>query len=149
MKQLGIVACIVFGAMLIGCGGGNSSTPGTINGNWSATLTNPDNSTAFAFTTSLTETSGSSVNITNFTFTTTSPCFSSGTTETGTFTLSGDLNGNVTGTYAMTIQSGTPSGNQLTLQGTVNNNVISGTWILSGVTQGCTGSGNFTMTPTA
>jgi hypothetical protein len=28
----------------------------------------------------------------------------------------------------------------------VNNNAITGTWTLTGVTSGCTGSGNFTMT---
>jgi len=46
----------------------------------------------------------------------------------------------------LTITSATPSGNTLTLQGTVNNNAITGTWTLTGLTPGCTGSGNFTLT---
>lgn len=147
MRQLGIILSVVLGVLLIGCGGSNSTMPGTINGNWTATLSNPDQSTAFGFTTTLTESSSTALSVTNFNFTTSSPCFSSGTTESGTFTLTGNTNNVITGNFGMTIQSGTPSGNQLSLQGTVNNNVISGTWSLTGVTAGCTGSGNFTMNP--
>ncbi len=64
----------------------------------------------------------------------------------GGFSLTGNFNGNVSGTFHMTIQSGTPSGNILSLQGNVNNSMIAGTWTLTGVTAGCSGSGNFTMT---
>jgi hypothetical protein len=81
----------------------------------------------------------------NLNFTTSSNCFASGSTETGSFNLSGNFNGNVTGSFGLTIQSGTPSGNTLTLNGAVKSNAIAGTWTLSGVTAGCSGSGTFTM----
>ena len=76
---------------------------------------------------------------------TTSPCFSSGNTESGSFTLGGDFNGNVKGQFGMTVQSGTPSGNTLALTGTVNGNTITGNWTLTG-SSGCAGNGTFTMT---
>src|SRR5262249_42387543 len=136
---------LVLGLILAGCGG-SSNNPSNINGNWTAMLTNPDGTPAFAFTTSFTQSSGTGVSVTNLSFTTGSDCFSSGGTATGSFVLSGNFNGNVTGTFQMTDQSGTPSGNLLTLQGTVSGNTISGTWTLTGVTAGCTGSGSFTMT---
>jgi hypothetical protein len=145
LKCFGIVIMIAVGLVLGACGGGSSNS-GNINGNWTATLTNTDNSPAFGFTTSLTQSSGTDVTVANFNFTTSSPCFASGDTETGSFTLSGNFNGNVTGGFGMTIQSGTPSGNTLTLQGTVKNNAVTGTWTLTGVTSGCTGAGTFTMT---
>jgi hypothetical protein len=148
MKPIGIAALLSAALMLGGCGGGNSSSnAATVNGNWNASLmSSASSSPIFAFTTNLTESSGTSLSVTHFTFTTTSPCFAGGETETGGFVLSGNFNGNVTGALQMTVQSGTPGGNTLTLQGQVNNNAISGTWVLSGVTTGCTGSGNFTMT---
>ncbi len=146
MKQLSIAVLLVVGLTLVACGGGSSSSSNTINGNWTATLTNPDGSPAFGFTTSLNQSSGTAVTVTNLSFTTSTPCFSSGGTETGSFVLSGNFNGSVTGGFQMTVQSGTPSGNTLTLQGTVNNNAVTGMWTLTGVTSGCTGSGTFTMT---
>jgi hypothetical protein len=130
--------------MLSACGGG-TSTSSTVTGNWTATLSNPDSSPAFAFTTSLNQTGGStSVNVTALSFTTSTSCFSSGTTETGSFALSGNFNGQTQGTYQMTVQSVTPSDNLLTLQGTVKDKTISGTWTLAGAA-GCSGSGNFVM----
>ncbi len=146
MKQLSIAVLLVVGLTLVACGGGSSSSSNTINGNWTATLTNPDGSPAFGFTTLLNQSSGTAVTVTNLSFTTSTPCFSSGGTETGSFVLSGNFNGSVTGGFQMTVQSGTPSGNTLTLQGTVNNNAVTGMWTLTGVTSGCTGSGTFTMT---
>jgi hypothetical protein len=149
MKQTGIATLLSAALLLGGCGGGNSSSnAGNVNGNWNASLMSSASSTqpVFAFTTNFTESSGSSLSVTHFTFTTSSPCFAGGETETGGFVLSGNFNGSVTGALQMAVQSGNPSGNALTLQGQVNNNTISGTWVLSGVTSGCTGSGNFTMT---
>jgi hypothetical protein len=146
MKQLGIAVLLVLGLTLAACGGGSSSSSNSINGNWTATLTNPDGSPAFAFTTSLSQSSGTVVTVTNLSFTTSTSCFSSGGTETGSFVLSGNFNGSVSGGFQMTAQSGTPSGNTLILQGTVNNNAVTGTWTLTGVTSGCTGSGTFIMT---
>jgi hypothetical protein len=144
------VLTIVLGLVLIlgGCGNSNSTNSGNgnVNGNWTATLTNPDSTPAFAFTTTFTQMSGSSVNVTNFTFTTASPCFVSGETETGSFILSGNFSGSVAGAFQLTIKSGNPSGDTLTLNGTANNNTITGTWTLVGISSGCSGSGNFVVT---
>ncbi|HWY58226.1 MAG TPA: hypothetical protein VNZ03_27420 [Terriglobales bacterium] len=141
MRQFGIALVMAVGLVLVACGGGSSSND-TVTGNWTATLTGTQDLT---FTTSL-QSNGSSVTGTNLTFTTSTPCFTSGGSQTGSFILSGNLNGNVTGTFQLTITSGTPPGNTLVLQGTVNNNTITGTWTLTGLTSGCTGSGNFTLT---
>jgi hypothetical protein len=148
MRRLGIVLLTsALSLFLAGCGGGNTGPGGgNINGNWTATLSDSGNSPVFTFTTSFHQGGGTDVTVTNFTFTTSSPCFVSGGTETASFVLSGNFNGNVTGTFELSIQSDNPSGNTLTLQGTVKNNAISGTWTLSGVTSGCTGNGNFTIT---
>jgi hypothetical protein len=145
MNSFRIVMLLVVSTMLSSCGGGGS-TSSTVTGNWTAALSNPDASPAFAFTTSLNQSSGStSVNVTTLSFSTSTQCFSSGSTETGSFVLSGNFNGQTQGTYQMTIQSGTPSGNLLTLQGSVKDNTISGTWTLTGGTSGCSGTGNFVM----
>ncbi|HEX4423876.1 MAG TPA: hypothetical protein VH079_00655 [Terriglobales bacterium] len=148
MRRLGIVLLVAFGLLLVGCGG-NGSGPGSgngnINGNWTATLMDSGNTPVFTFTTSFRQGNGSDVSVTNLTFTTSSPCFVSGGTETAQFMLSGNFSGSVTGSFELTIQSATPSGNTLTLEGTAKNGLITGTWTLSGVTSGCTGNGNFTI----
>jgi len=138
MKQFAITPILALIVVLVACG--NSNNSGNINGNWTATLTN----TAFNFTTSLSVNGDQSLRVTNFNFSTSSPCFESGDSETGSFTLSGNVNGNVTGKFQFTVQSGSPSGNMLTLTGTANGNTISGMWTLTGGA-GCQGSGNFTM----
>jgi hypothetical protein len=141
-----VLACLLgFVLVLAGCGN-NSNGMSNINGNWSASLTNTDGTQAFNFTTTFTQMSGSNVSVTNLTFTTSSPCFVSGQTETGSFVIAGNFNGSVTGAFQLGVQSGNPSGNTLMLQGTVKNNTITGTWTLTGVTAGCTGSGNFVLT---
>jgi hypothetical protein len=86
-----------------------------------------------------------SVSFVNFQFTTNSPCFVRGETESGSFTLAANLNGQVNGTFGLIVRSGTPSGNTLALTGTAAGNSISGNWTLTG-SPGCTGSGTFTMT---
>ena len=149
MKQTGIAMLLALGLTLGACGGGGTgSASGNVNGNWTATLTNPEGAPTFAFTTSLSQNSGSStVNVTTLNFTTATPCFDSQTSETGSFILSGNFNGNVTGAFGMTITTVSPgTQNTLTLQGNANNNTISGTWTLTGAQSGCTGSGNFTLT---
>jgi len=147
VKTFGISLLMLLGLMLAACGGGSSdNNSGNINGTWTATLTDPNNpnSPAFAFGTSFTQMSGSNVSVTNFTFTTENDsCFGTASTETGSFGLSGNFNGNVTGTFAMTVQSASPSGNTLSLNGSVTNNQITGTWVLT--SPGCTGSGTFSM----
>jgi hypothetical protein len=145
MKYFAGIILLGLAVTLIACGGGNSSS-GNINGNWSATLTGSQD---IGFTTSFTQGSGSTLNVANFTFTTQSPCFSSSTTETGSFTLSGNSGGNVQGNFGMTISTMFPPGqtnNELTLQGTVNSGTVSGNWNLTGAQTGCTGTGSFTMT---
>jgi hypothetical protein len=142
MKQFGIAMVMAVGLILVACGGGNSSGSNNVTGNWTATLTGTQDLT---FTTSL-QSNGSSVTGTNLSFTSSTPCFTSGGSQTGSFVLSGNFNGNITGTFQLTITSGTPPGNTLTLQqGMVSNNTISGTWTLTG-TGGCTGAGTFTLT---
>jgi hypothetical protein len=146
MKQFGIAMVLALGLALAACGGGSSTNSGNVTGNWTAMLTNTDGTPAFSFTTSLTQGNGTAtVTGTNLSFNPSTPCFTSGGTQTGTFLLSGNGNGNPTGVFQLTITSATPPGNTLTLQGTVTNNTIAGNWNLSGVT-GCTGTGNFTIT---
>ena len=143
MKFIGIACTLVLAVGLVGCGGGNSS--GNINGNWSAMLTNADGSPAFAFTTSFTQASGSDLTVTNFNFSTSGSCFGSDpVTETGSFGLTGNFNGNVSGTFGMTITATNNPSDILTLQGTVNNGKITGTWTLTGSVS-CSGNGNFTI----
>ncbi len=98
-KTLGMMILLLLPALgATGCGNSNGSNSGNINGTWTANLTNPDNSPAFAFTTDFTQQSGSSISITSFKFTTSGSCFTTPTTETGSFGLSGTFNGTVTGT---------------------------------------------------
>lgn len=147
MKQLGIATLLVLVVMLGACGSSNSNST-DISGNWTATLTDVNGATDFAFTTTLTE-SGTTISGSNLTFTTGSPCFGTGTTESGGFTASGTTNGVTSGVFQLTVQSGASSANgdnTLNLQGTLNNNTVSGTWTLTGTGTGCVGSGNFSMT---
>jgi hypothetical protein len=139
-----LLCLIIVGATLVGCGS-SSANPANINGNWNATLTNSGNQTIFQFGTSLVVNGDGSLSVSNFTFTSNSSCFGSAETESGSFTLSGNFNGQVNGTFGFTVQSSSPSGNTLTLTGTANGNTISGSWQLTG-SAGCTGNGTFIMT---
>jgi hypothetical protein len=131
-------------ASLVGCGT-SSANPANINGNWNATLTNSGNQTLFQFGTSLVVNGDGSLGVSNFTFTSNSACFESAETESGSFTLNGNFNGQVSGTFGFTMQSSSPSGNTLALNGTANGNTISGSWQLTG-SAGCAGNGTFIMT---
>src|ERR1700680_1195775 len=123
----------------------NHSNSSNISGNWTAVLTNSsDRSQAFTFTTSITENNDGTLSVTNLTISSSS-CFVSGETESGSFALGGNFNGNVTGQFQFKVLSASPSNNVLTLTGTANGNTIKGTWTLTGGT-GCQGSGTFTMT---
>src|SRR5580698_3967132 len=98
-KQIGIIVFLALGLTMAGCGTGSPGS-GNINGTWVATLSN----SAYSFSTTFTQSSGSGISVTNFTFTSTAPCFASdATAETGSFTLMGNSNGNVTGSFGMTI----------------------------------------------
>lgn len=147
MKKVGVVLLLLIGLALSGCGtSGNSDV---ISGNWTAALTNSANGTTnLSFTVSLTDMGNGGLSVTNLSFNTATPCFGSSTTATGGFTLTGTTNGVTTGGFQMSVQSG-PAGssnnNMLTLQGTIKNNTISGSWNLTGVVGGCSGSGTFTM----
>ena len=61
MKHFGIVFFLVICLILTACGGGSSNSSDTLTGNWTATLTNTDQTPAFVFTTSLTQSNGSTV----------------------------------------------------------------------------------------
>ena len=141
MKQFAIAIMLVAGLMTVGCG--SNSSNGNINGTWKATLTDSSNNPVFSFGTSLTQMGDGSVTVSNFTLTSASPCFKNAGTETGSFSLAGNFNGNVTGSFGMTINSTNPVGDTLTLHGAVSGNTISGQWTLSGT--GCTGTGTFSM----
>jgi hypothetical protein len=149
MKQLGAALVLALGLVLAACGTGSGNS-NNVTGNWTATLTNPDGSPAFSFTTSLTQHSDNTVSGTNLNFTSANPCFANGATETGGFMVSGNTNGVTTGGFQLILTSNPPnalSHNVLTLNGTLmNGNTISGVWTLTGLSSGCTGSGTFTMT---
>lgn len=143
MKHIGTLFVLGIALLLAGCGSNSHDT--SINGNWTAALMSPNNSNpVFNFSLSMSETSGGNLNITNLNFTTSSPCFASGATATGGFTLSGTFTGVTSGGLQMNVQSNSGN-NVLNLQGTVNDNTVTGNWTLTGTTAGCTGSGTFTM----
>jgi len=144
MKNFVVAMLLVTSLALTGCGAGNNNS-GNINGNWTAGLTDTGGNAVFGFATSLAVNGDGTLLVNNFKFTTNSSCFVSGETESGSFILSGDFNGNVTGKFQFTVTSANPSGNTLTLTGTVNGGTITGTWMLVGGIN-CTDNGNFTIT---
>ena len=145
MYKLIALLVLILGIAMVGCG---SSSSTNINGNWSASLTDSSTgTTVYSFTTTFTEVSGGAVSVTNFTLTSANgTCMTGPSTETGSFTLSGNFSGSVKGTFGMTITAQDTGGqDMLTLQGGVSgNNTITGTWSLSG-TSACTGQGTFTI----
>src|ERR1700756_4979838 len=143
MQKLATGLVLAVGLVLVGCGSSNNSQ--NINGNWTATLMDANNNPTLSFSTSITQTSNGSLSVTNLNFSTNSPCFVTGETATGSFTLGGNFNGNVSGAFGMTVKSGSPGGNTLTMSGTVTGSSITGNWNLTG-SSGCTGAGHFTMT---
>ena len=145
MYKLAITTLLALAVTLTGCGKGASN----INGTWTANLITPPGGTpVLAFQTNIAGGSGGAFQISSFTFTTAGPCFTGNqTTETGSVSLSGDYNGHVAGTFALTISTMFPvaTNNVLTLKGTVADKTITGTWTLTGST-GCSGNGLFTAT---
>jgi hypothetical protein len=151
-KPFWTIGLLLLGLIMAGCGSGSGSNSGNINGNWKASLTNTDGTPAYAFSTAFTQNGDGTVSVTNFSFTSAGSCFDSqSTNETGSFALTGNFNGNVSGTFGMTITTmfpGAVTQDVLTLQGTVSGgNTITGTWNLTG-TPGCKGNGNFTINKT-
>jgi hypothetical protein len=151
-KSIGIMVLMAVSVTMLGCGSSSSSNGSVnVNGNWSASLTNSaSGSTAYSFTTTLTESGSGSMSVTNFKITSDNgSCFTGPTTETGSFSLSGNFSGNVTGTFGMTVTAQDTGGqNVLTLQGGVGpNNTVVGTWSVTG-TAACVGQGSFTINKT-
>jgi hypothetical protein len=127
--------------------GSNSHATGNINGIWSATLSNATAST-FAFQTTLTVNADGSLGTTSFSLTlNNTPCSFPATTESGSFTISGNFNGQVSGAFHYVITSTGAESSVLTLNGTVSAGQITGTWSVTGGTESCTGNGTFTMNP--
>lgn len=146
MKEIGATLLISLIAMLGACGG---SSPRNINDFWLGNLNNPDGTLAFALAAMLTQGSGSEVDVTRFEISGSLSCFSSSTSQTATFSVTGSSNGFQTGPFAMTVSTMFPEGmnNVLTLNGNRDGTgTISGTWTLTGQS-GCTGNGTFTMSP--
>lgn len=155
MRTVLAISALGFSLALLGCGNGYNNSPANLSGNWTANLQQTSGTTAFSFTTSLTEVGGSILNGSNLTFNPASNCFSSQTTESGTVQFSGGGGyGYYTGgggqtAMSLTIKGLSSSGanDTLTMQGTVNpDNSVSGTWSMNGLTASCSGSGGFTMT---
>jgi len=152
MTRFGAAIMLSMTLALLACGGGANHD--VIQGNWKASVLNPDGTSAFDFTATLTQ-SGSTITVTNLSFVNPSTCFTEGTTATATFTFAGTTHGVTSGAFQMTIQSGpsNPNGaNALALPGAFVRNAISGTWGLTGTGTDCSTpedatSGNFTMMP--
>jgi len=146
MKKLTVVALLGLILILSSCGA-NSHLTGNINGMWQAAMSSAGTST-FAFMTTLTVNADGSLGTTNFSLTlNNTPCSFPATTESGSFTLTGNFNGQVSGSFHYVITSTGVESSILTLDGTVTNGQITGTWTVTGGTANCTGNGTFTMNP--
>jgi hypothetical protein len=146
MKRFGTAVVLSMALAMLACGGGPSSNDDVIKGNWTGALFTTGGTTSLGFNATLTQ-SGTTVNVTKFSFTTPSSCFAAGTTATGVFNLTGTTHGVTSGAFQLAFQSGpsNPNGtNLLALQGTFVRNAISGTWTLTGTGTDCTGSETFT-----
>jgi hypothetical protein len=145
MNRVGVVFLILLASLLVACG--STRPPKVIDGMWNANLQNPDNTSAYTFSTTLNQGTGSTVAVINFVFTASAPCFGSSTGQTATFSATGHAGGYQTGPFSMNISaaSGGAVENVLSLSGTRNaDGKISGTWTLTGGA-GCSGSGNYSM----
>ncbi len=126
--------------MLVSCGGGG--TPGTINGNWTATLSgiglSPSVPVTIQFAVTLNQTSPPDVAATNFT--PPNACFSNPSTLSSTFS---------SGAFTLKIVAFSGAfANVMNLQGKMDGNTISGNWtFVGGASQeSCSASGTFKMT---
>jgi len=143
-----IAAAILLAASLVLSGCGANSVTGNINGTWEATLNSSGNET-FAFVTNLTVNSDGSLGTSSLDITINNlpACSFPAVTETGTFTITGNFSGQVSGTFHYVISSTGTTMSTLTLDGKVSNGQITGNWTVTGTTAGCSGNGTFTMTP--
>jgi hypothetical protein len=145
MNRVAVFFLILLASLLVACG---STRPAkVIDGAWNANLQNPDDTSAYTFSTTLNQSTGSAVTVISFLFTASAPCFSSSTGQTATFSATGHAGGYQTGPFSMNISTalGGPVENVLTLSGTrKSDGTITGTWSLSGL-PGCSGSGAYSM----
>src|SRR4029077_10927245 len=146
MKCARLISLALLAFFLVSCG--SSSPAKKIDGLWNASLQNPDGSVAYTFMATLTQSTGSTVNITSFGFTSPAPCFTAPLGQSATFTASGHSGGYETGPFGMNIATGlmTPVENVLTLTGSrQSNGTISGNWTVTGLSR-CSGvSGTYNM----
>jgi hypothetical protein len=153
MRKIGFATLLVLVLALIVSGCGSSqimgAIPNNINGNWTATLINTNGSVAYQFSATFTQQSGSTLSITNLTYTIDSPCPALAVADeaAGSFTATGSSSGRVAGNFAMSEILTNVGGPELTLQGTLSNGTISGTWSVNGLVPICSGNGTFTMQP--
>jgi hypothetical protein len=146
MKSIAAVVLLAASLALSGCGS-NSTVNGNINGMWTATL-NSSGTESFGFVTDLVVNSGGALGTSSFNImVNNTPCVFPTTSESGSFTISGNFNGQVSGGFNYMITSTGATVNTLTLNGIVNNGQITGNWTVSGASGGCTGTGTFTMIP--
>lgn len=153
MPRLPIAVLLSLTFLLASCGSNGNSSPTNINGQWYASLVDSNGTVDYTFSADFTQAMGAGLTITNFDFIVTGPCFSGYSTseyaESGSFTFSGNSNGQLQGTFNFTVTTtfpGANTNNVLTLTGTVSGSTISGTWTANGLT-GCSGSGTFTLKP--
>lgn len=146
MTYARVISLVLLSCFLAACG---STAPAKkIDGVWNANLQNPDSSGAYTFMATLTQSTGSNVDVSNFVFTAAAPCFTDSMGQTATFNATGHSGGYETGPFGMNIATarGIMVENTLTLTGTRNSDgKISGTWTLTGLS-GCSGGGSYTMT---
>src|SRR5258708_16918694 len=133
MKNIIVIALLGMSLILSSCGS-NSHLVGNINGLWSASMSSAGADT-FSFMTNLTVNADGSLGTTNFSLTVNSgPCTFPTSTESGTFMITGNFNGQVSGKFHYVIMSSGVEANILTLDGTVSGGQITGTWSLTGAT---------------
>lgn len=141
MKCARLISLALLAFFLVSCG--SNSPAKKIDGVWNASLQNPDGSVAYTFTATLTQSTGSTVIVSNFGFTSPAPCFTAPLGQNATFTASEHSGGFETGPFGMNIATGlmTPVENVLTLTGSRNSSgKIAGSWTLIGL-WGCSGIG--------
>lgn len=143
MNKFGVISLTLLALIFSGC----AQNAKTINGTWQARLLNPDGSLGYVFTAGLTQSSGSTVNVSSFSFNSSAPCFSGPLGPDATFSATGSSNGYQTGPFQMTIDNNNipiATNASLTLNGNrTSDGSISGSWAVTG--SGCPGSGSFTM----
>jgi len=147
MQRITAVILLAASLVLSGCGS-NSSVTGNINGTWEANL-NSSGTETFAFITNLTVNGDGSLGTSSLEITVNNlpACSFPAATESGSFTITGNFSGQVSGTFHYVISSTGTTISTLTLDGKVSNGQITGKWTVTGSTAGCSGNGTFTMIP--